>query len=94
MKFLEQHFKVITVCVQGAILLLVFSIKLSTCQLTNDVRTTKKTTKLLNENAVTKDDLDSQSEQILIQEKEIDKIKDGDVKKYFQTKKDSLKIQK
>jgi hypothetical protein len=94
MKFLEQHFKLITICIQALIFTLVFSIKLSTCQLTNDVRTTKKTTKLLNENAVTKDDLNSQSEQILIQEKEIDKIKDGDVKKYFQTKKDSSKIQK
>jgi hypothetical protein len=55
------------------------------------MKTTKKATKALNENIVTKEDLDEQTEKNLILEKELDKVKTGDVKEYLKTKKDTLK---
>lgn len=96
MKFLDEHFKVIVVVMQAFMLLLLFSIKMNTCTLTNDMRTTKKvtkslneTTKALDEKTVTKDDLDRQRQEYLRQEKELDNVKAQDIDKYFQ--KDSLK---
>ena len=92
MKFLENpNFKLFMVAIQGMTFLTVMSISCNTCSLSNDMKTTKKVTKSLNENIVTKEDLDEQTEKNLILEKELDKVKTGDVKEYLKTKKDSLK---
>ena len=92
MKFLENsNFKLFMVILQGMTFLIVMNIGCNTCSLSNDMKTTKKATKALNENIVTKEDLDEQTEKNLILEKELDKVKTGDVKEYLKTKKDSLK---
>jgi hypothetical protein len=96
MKFLDEHFKIIVVSMQAVILLLLLSIKMNTCTLTNDMRTTKKVTKSLNETAkaldektITKEDLQKQTRDYLIQEKELDNVKTQDINKYLN--KDSIK---
>ncbi len=80
MNFLNEHFKIIALSLNAAILLLVLSIKMSTCTLANDMRTTKKTTKSLNEKSLTADELDKrlnrQTETYLSKEKQLDGIKD------------------
>jgi hypothetical protein len=76
MKFLNEHFKLISLSLQALILLFVFSLKVNSCQLSNDLRTTKKNTKALNENLITKEDLEQQTKDMLIKEKELDKVKD------------------
>lgn len=92
MKFLElPNFKLVMYALQGMTFLMVLNISCNTCSLSNDMKTTKKATKALNENIVTKEDLDEQTEKNLILEKELDKVKTGDVKKYLKTKKDTLK---
>lgn len=92
MKFLElPNFKLVMYAIQGMTFLMVLNISCNTCSLSNDMKTTKKATKALNENIVTKEDLDEQTEKNLILEKELDKVKTGDVKEYLKAKKDTLK---
>lgn len=92
MKFLElPNFKLVMYAIQGMTFLMVLNISCNTCSLSNDMKTTKKATKTLNENIVTKEDLDEQTEKNLILEKELDKVKTGDVKEYLKTKKDTFK---
>jgi hypothetical protein len=81
MKFLNEHFKLISLSLQALILLLVFSVKVNSCQLSNDMRTTKKNTKTLNESIITREDLEQQTKDMLIKEKELDKVKD--IHSYF-----------
>lgn len=96
MKFLNEYFKVIVIVLQCLTLLLVFSIKMNTCTLTNDMRTTKKVTKSLNETAksldektVTREDLQKQTKEYLIREKELDNVKHQDIEKFLN--KDTIK---
>lgn len=91
MKFLNEHFKLISLSLQALILLLVFSVKVNSCQLSNDMRTTKKNTKTLNESIITREDLEQQTKDMLIKEKELDKVKD--IHSYFNNA-DTTKTQK
>ena len=77
--FIEQHFKLLSLGVQALIFLLVLSLKMNSCQIENDMRTTKKQTKELNQNALSKEQiqklLDTQADTILHKEKELDRVR-------------------
>lgn len=80
MNTLDKHFKIIMLVLSSLTFLLVLSIKVSTCSLSNDMRTTKKTTKALNEKTITAEDLNkslqTQTEEYLTKEKMLDKTND------------------
>lgn len=80
MNFLNEHFKLIMLALNSLILLVVLSIKMSTCTLANDMRTTKKVTKTLNEKTITSEEfnqkLENQTQQYLVKEKQLDGVKD------------------
>jgi uncharacterized protein YpmS len=80
MNTLDKHFKIIMLVLSSLTFLLVLSIKVSTCSLSNDMRTTKKTTKALNEKTITAEDLNkslqTQTEEYLTKEKLLDKTND------------------
>lgn len=77
--FIEQHFKLLSLGVQMLILVFVLSLKMNSCQIENDMRTTKKQAKELNSKTLTKDDaiqmLQQQQDSILIKEKELDRVR-------------------
>lgn len=80
MNFLNDNFKLISLALNSLILLIVLSIKVSTCTLANDMRTTKKVTKALNEKTITSEELneklENQTEKYLVKEKQLDGVKD------------------
>lgn len=90
MKFLDEHFKLIVVILQSLTFLLVFSIKINSCSMANDLRTTKKVTKSLDQTAksldektITREDLKKQTKEYLLKEKELDRVKDQDVQGFL-----------
>lgn len=89
MNFLEKHFKLIQLAISTLILFIVLSMNFRTCAINNDLRSTKKATKALNEKVLTQEDLNKQlqqqSEEILVREKEMDS------KNYKPVKKDTIK---
>lgn len=72
MKFLNDNFKIISLALNALMLLLILSIKVNTCTISNDMRTTKKVTKNLNEKSITKEDLQKQTQEYLVKEKQLD----------------------
>ena len=88
MKFLDHpNYRLAKDIVLGLTFLMVMSIGCNTCAINNDMKTTKRVTKTLNENIVTKEDLDAQTERNLILEKELDKVKGDSVEQYLKSKK-------
>lgn len=77
--FIEQHFKLLSLGFQVVILFFVLSLKMNSCRIENDMRTTKKQTKELNQKTLSKDDaqkmLQEQQDSILFKEKQLDKVK-------------------
>jgi len=80
MNTLDKHFKIIMLVLSSLTFLFFLSIKVSTCSLSKNMRTTKKTTKALNEKTITAEDLNkslqTQTEEYLTKEKLLDKTND------------------
>lgn len=93
MNTLNKYYNIISLSMLALILLLVFSMKMTMCSVSNDMRSTKKATKEINQKSLTKDDLDAQRQEYLLQEKQLDNVKsDSDIQKIL--KKDTIKIKK